>query len=171
MRKGISKLDANIRKKRIVAIVLSVAFVVGIPLTVVGAINLKSFGLTLMIIGIVFCVCGFYGTPIAWTSYGNKIQYKRTIDAITVENLRSVSEIASHINRPQKSVLKDIQTAIQNFELVGFTLDGDTIKRFERKAEESVQVSVVCPNCGGINYCNELEKSAKCAYCGRIIER
>lgn len=171
MRKDISKLDANIRKKRIVAIVLSIALVVGIPLIVVGAINLKSFGLPMMIIGIIFCVCGFYGTPIAWTSYGNKILYKRTIDAVTVENLRSVKEISSHINRPQKFVLQDLQTAIQNFELVGFTIDGDTIRRFEKKAEESVQVSVVCPNCGGINYCSELENSVKCAYCGRIIER
>lgn len=170
MENNTSKLNKNIRKRLAWSVALTVALIVGIPLTVVGAINLKSFGLPLMIIGIVFVVCGFYGSPVLWASYSEKLRYKRTVEAVTIENFRSVNAIAAHLNQSPKNVLIDIKTAINGLELVGFTLNGDEIRRVANISEDERSHSVECPNCGGINYFNDMQRSVKCDYCGRVVD-
>lgn len=170
MDKKKSKLDKNIRIIFIAALILMAALIAGIPMIVVGAQNKESFGLPVMVIGIIFCVIGFYGSPVAWTSYWGKLKYRRTVEAVTCENFRSVKDIASHLNQSAKSVSRDIATAINKFELVGFTLRGDEIIRIENLPEEKKERVVECPNCGGINSCNDLQHSIKCIYCGRVID-
>ena len=56
------------KNNTVIAILLTVGLIVGIPLIVVGAINMdenKGFA-ALLAVGIVLVVVGFYGSPVAW---------------------------------------------------------------------------------------------------------
>ena len=90
-------IEKALKKQLILAIVFSCMLVAGVPMIVFGAINMG--GLTiLMVAGIVFVVLGFYGTPLVWISYGNKVSLKRVVYAVDREHLLTVQEISAQLS-------------------------------------------------------------------------
>ena len=88
-------VNSYIRKLFILSLILSFALAGGVPMTVLGAV----FQIwPLMGIGIACIVIGFYGTPIAWTSYGGAKGLQRVVSAVVEENLYSINEIAAQLS-------------------------------------------------------------------------
>ena len=77
------KLEKKVRTFTIVGILLLIAFIAGIPMTVLGATK----GITaLLVIGIVFIVAGFYVSPIMLVQVAEKRKLKRVIMAVEKQN-------------------------------------------------------------------------------------
>ncbi len=165
MKKDINK---SIKNMFAVAMTFTFCLVGGVPMIIGGAVSGPL--IPVLAIGAFMTVVGFYGTPLAWVGVHNKKRLKRVLDDIEGENYRSISRISGHLGMPVKEVNTHVLNAINKQWLYGFTIDGDKIVRIENLKEEDIEHSIVCPNCGGINYVNDLQKATKCAYCGRIVE-
>lgn len=160
MSKNVSKIDRDIRKMLIISIVASVAFVVGIPMIIWGAMN----NMAVMGIGIAFVVFGFYGMPLLWIAYGNLRSLKRVVDAVLEENLTKNSEIASQLQIRERDVKAKIDRAIQKKYITGFIYNGSELVPNERQKQTPKIVENRCKNCGGT--LEEFEKEWRCSYCG-----
>lgn len=80
------ELALKAKKKNIaLATALTIGLIAGIPLLVVGAVNMddnKGF-VALLVIGIACVVAGFYGAPIAWTRLVTVNQELTLVKAVT----------------------------------------------------------------------------------------
>lgn len=169
MKKDIKK---DCRKLLVVSIVLSAMFVAGIPFIVLGATNLSSGGgyVFLMIVGIVFTAVGFYGTPICWVQYGEKVSLKNLYEIITVDKMYNVKELSQNLNKNEKTIANQITTLIQKRYLVGFTF----VDRQELKVSDNVSKNTKivntkkCPNCGANLTISG--NTGVCEYCNATFE-
>ena len=66
-------IKKDCKKLLIISILFSIGFVVGIPAIIFGAIYGGAM-IALMVVGIIMVVCGFYGAPILWIAYGEKVK-------------------------------------------------------------------------------------------------
>lgn len=82
-------VEKALKKQLIGGILLSCMFAGGIPMIILGAVYSV---LPVMIPGIAFTVAGFYGAPIVWVNYGNKLGLKRIVYAVEKEHLLTVPE-------------------------------------------------------------------------------
>ena len=140
--------------------------VAGVPMIVFGAINMG--GLTiLMVAGIVFVVLGFYGTPLVWVSYGNKVSLKRVVYAVDREHLLTVQEISAQLSKPEKAVRGMLDQCFQKGYLVGYVRKGDEIFLNEARAPEETLHAAVCPSCGA-KYTYKAGEQPVCPYCGSM---
>ena len=104
------KLEKKVRTFTIVGILLLIAFIAGIPMTVLGATK----GITaLLVIGIVFIVAGFYVSPIMLVQVTEKRKLKRVIMAVEKQNLYSVDDIAAGTGLNQKAVRGYLNESMQ----------------------------------------------------------
>lgn len=147
----------------ICALIISVMFVVGIVMIPVFAGRLE-----LLILGIVFTVVGFYGTPLIWIKFGNDIQVARVVDAVLEEKLLSNREISQYLQKDEKLVKSMITTAIKKKYLTGFLYDGVTLSLNEKKRQIGKKNNK-CENCCGLM--EELDDAFYCPYCGSKIKK
>ncbi len=160
-------IKKDLNNQLIFAIILSVLFVIGIPLIIFGVSSSITF---LLVLGIIFVVLGFYGTPIIWTSYANKRQQKMIIDTIIYEHILTVSELAKQLQISEKLIRQHITTAIQKKYIVGYLFDGKTLSLNEKTAPKK-KLSITktkCPHCGGT--LEPTEQGYHCPYCGAKME-
>ena len=159
-------IEKALKKQLILAIVFSCMLVAGVPMIVFGAINMG--GLTiLMVAGIVFVVLGFYGTPLVWISYGNKVSLKRVVYAVDREHLLTVQEISAQLSKPEKAVRGMLDQCFQKGYLVGYVRKGDEIFLNEARAPEETLHAAVCPSCGA-KYTYKAGEQPVCPYCGSM---
>ena len=93
------------KKLLIIACIISIMFVAGIPMIIFGATNSI---MAVMALGIAFVVIGFYGTPLVWIAYGSNRTLKRVVDAVLEENLTTNEEIASQLQMREREVKNHI---------------------------------------------------------------
>ncbi len=160
MSKNSSKINHDIRKMLIISIVASIAFVVGIPMIVLGAMN----STVLMIFGIVFVVFGFYGTPMLWISYAGLRSLKRVVDAVMEENLTTNAEIAMQLQTSERNIKAQITKAINKKYITGFIYNGEVLTPNEKQQPKKKIIENRCKNCGGT--LEELDTEWRCPYCG-----
>lgn len=160
MSKNSSKINHDIRKMLIISIVASIAFVVGIPMIVLGAMN----STVLMIFGIVFVVFGFYGTPMLWMSYAGLRSLKRVVDAVMEENLTTNAEIAMQLQTSERNIKAQITKAINKKYITGFIYNGEVLTPNEKQQPKKKIIENRCKNCGGT--LEELDTEWRCPYCG-----
>ena len=111
------KVNEWLNKLLIISIVLSVLFVGGIPMIIIGATNELWI---VMGIGIAFVAVGFYGAPVAWSVYGSARPVRRVVHAVTVEHLYTVQEIAAQLSLNEKDVRAHLDKCFNKNFLVGY---------------------------------------------------
>ena len=163
-----NKVDYDVSKMFWVALVLSVLFVIGIPLTIISA----NKGMTLpMIIGIIFLVVGFYGMPMAWVSYGAVKSLKRVVDAVMEEHLTTNREVAQQLQVTEEMAKQSITKAINKKYITGYIYDGEVLTPNEKKAPKKriVEAGNICSRCGAPMDLSE--NNMVCPYCGTKYEK
>lgn len=154
-------IRSALRKSFILAAILSVLFVGGIPAIVLGAVN----GIwAVMGIGIGATVVGFYGTPVAWVGYAEKRSLYRLVSAVVEEHIYTVQELSAQLSLSEKNVGGKLTTCFQKQYLPGFKRVGDELKLNENTALSETVHAAVCPNCGA-KYSYRGTHS-QCPYCG-----
>lgn len=157
--------NKNIKKRvqinLIIAILLAVGFVGGIPLLIISATKGFTFGL---IVGIILVVAGFYGTPMQFIHFANLKATARVIDCVLIENIYAVSEIAEHLQDNEKNIAEKITYAVNHEYLLGYKFDGTTLSaNNNKKVTRSASQSNKCPNCSGA--LERDEYGSHCPYC------
>lgn len=157
---------ADLEKRKIIAIVLSIMFVAGLPILIVGATRLHQNGgfVAMLVIGIVFVVLGFYGTPVAWVQVGAASRRANIVRAVNEEHLYTVKELAVRLNVSEKEASAALRECMQKGYLTGYLLEGDSVVLNENVALGPKEYSVECSHCGA--YVTSSGKGAKCPYCG-----
>lgn len=159
-------VEKALKKQLRGGILLSCMFAGGIPMIILGAVYSV---LPVMIPGIAFTVAGFYGAPIVWVNYGNKLGLKRIVYAVEKEHLLTVQSIASQLSKSEKSVRGLLDECFRRGYLEGYIRQGDGIALNEAKAPEEKRHAAECKYCGAkFSYQGEL---AVCPYCGAVKER
>ena len=155
---------AKTRTRRFVlAVILSVMLVAGIPMIIVGAIgpdeghgamHAARIGYKVMMgIGIVFTVFGFYGTPMGWVMFGTANSELTVVAAVRNEHLYSRTLL---VNCVRKGYLTE------------YKLEGDCLVLNENTALAPTEVHFDCPRCGAPVTCIAGEKTV-CPYCGSVL--
>ena len=132
------------KKNTALAIILTIGLVAGIPLLVVGAVNMddnKGF-VALLVIGIACVVAGFYGAPIAWTRLVTVNQELTLVKAVTEENLYTVADIAQRLSVNGKTASATLNNCIRKGYLVGYIREGDSLVLNEKIGRASCRERV-----------------------------
>ncbi len=158
-----SKINSDIIKMLVLAIILSVFFVLGIPIIIVSAI---SGSVLPLVLGILFTVFGFYGMPFAWISFGNLKNLRRVVDAVMEEHLTTNKEVAQQLQISEKVAKESITKAINKRYITGFIYDGEALKPNENSAPKKKVVLATnnCLRCGAPIEIGE--NNMRCPYCG-----
>lgn len=146
------------------ALFLSVGFVASIPAIIFGASKGMTF---LLVIGIIFAVLGFYGSPMLWVQYGALNQAKRIVYAVDEEKIYSVEEIANQLQLPVGDVKSQLITAINKNYLEGFLFDGQ--KLTANKNKSAIKMLTRCENCGAP--LKKTQDGKYCPYCHSLFEK
>lgn len=150
----------------IFSLILSVAFVAGIPAIVFGTIYKWWI---LMAVGIVCTVCGFYGCPIAWTGYGEIRSLSRMVFAIAEEHIYTVNELSQQLSLSEKEVRNRLDKCIKKRYLLGYRKEGDKIILNEGTALDKKQFAYKCPNCGASFFYTR--ENPCCPYCKSPVKQ
>ncbi len=161
-----SKIEKDIRNKLIISIVASVLLVVGIPIIIFSATS--SFWLGL-VVGIIFVVFGFYGSPMLWVSFGNLKSLQRVVDAVLEDNLTSIEDIARQLQISERTAVSYVTQAINKRYITGFIFNGVSLTPNDKTPPKKRVLQNKCNNCGGV-----LEQTSYgfyCPYCGAKFEK
>ena len=155
------KINNEVKKSFIISLIVSILFVVGIPMIPIFA----GKNWVLMALGIVFVVVGFYGMPLLWISYGGKRRTRRIVYAVEEENLYTNAEISQQLQLSEKEIHQEITKCINKGYLKGYKYDGKQliINNNQKQVKEEKLTIKKCNNCGG-----KLEKTDMgyhCPYC------
>ena len=156
------KINKNTKTILIWSVIISLMLIVGIPMIILGAIKSIWF---VLVIGIIFTVIGFYGTPIIWVYFANTKVLQRVVEIINNEHLLKVSEIAQHLQLSEQQIKMHITNAIKKNFLQGYIFDGLELK--ENKEEKNKFEKLLknkCPNCGANLI--KIDNGHRCEYCG-----
>ena len=158
-------VNSYIRKLFVLSLILSFALAGGVPMTVLGAV----FQIwPLMGIGIACIVIGFYGTPIAWTSYGGAKGWQRIVSAVVEENLYSVNEIAAQLSISETEARNKLDVCFKKKFLPGFKRSGDGVVLNGNMPAGKKEMFAECPNCGAkFTYTPE---TPRCPYCNSPVQ-
>ena len=163
------KIDINkdVKKMLIIACVITVMFIAGIPMIIFGATKGMTF---VMATGIAFTVIGFYGTPLIWIGYGSRRSLKRVVDAVVEENLTTNQEIALQLQMSERQVKEYLTKAINKKYITGYLYNGQELSANEKVAIKKNAISQKkCANCGGTLI--ENENGYICEYCGSKFDK
>ena len=153
--------DRNFRR----AIIWSVLMVIGVPMIVIGAINLTKGALWIIIFaaGILFVVGGFYGTPISWIRYADKKRLCRLAIVVSGTSDTTIDILSDTVGRSQEETRNDVRTLLRNGWLPGYTFvdQEDRVKRTDILDIHHA----VCEYCGASFEFKGTD--SKCPYCGR----
>lgn len=162
------------RRSLIAAILVSVGFVAGIPLIILGATSsgvLKALFLTL---GIALTVIGFYGAPLLWIGYGKKSRLKLVYCRVVEDGVRDISLLAQQSGQKFDAVLNDVNFLINRRYLKGYAVADNFIVKVQTQTREMTEseisgtaYSMPCPVCGAQIVVTGL--SGKCEYCGAVV--
>ena len=158
------------KKNTALAIILTIGLVAGIPLLVVGAVNMddnKGF-VALLVIGIACVVAGFYGAPIAWTRLVTVNQELTLVKAVTEENLYTVADIAQRLSVNGKTASATLNNCIRKGYLVGYIREGDSLVLNENRTLAPTAYTIDCPRCGAQVTLTKND-SPRFPYCGSVL--
>ncbi|MDD6995715.1 MAG: hypothetical protein SPH68_04190 [Candidatus Borkfalkiaceae bacterium] len=159
-------VEKALKKQLICAIAFSLMFAAGIPMIIFGAVRSAW---ALMAAGIAFAAAGFYGTPIVWINYGDKVAQRRVVYAVTKEHLLTVQDVAAQLSKTEKDVRNLLSVCFNKGYLSGYVRQGDNIALNEAKAPEERKHAAECRFCGAkFAYTGDV---AICPYCGAADER
>lgn len=150
------------------ALIWSILAVVGIPMIVFGAINLKglpALGIPLLVAGCLFTGTGFYGLPLIWISYGTKRSLEQTVRAVTLLHLETVPALAAHLNVKEAEIRSRLDTCFARGYLAGYVRNGDTVTPY--RAPEVPLHAVECPSCAA--HFSFRGETGTCPYCGTTL--
>ncbi len=150
------------RRALLWALLFVVMLVSGIPMIVFGAIKGITF---LLVLGIIFVVLGFYGTPIVFVRYANLRGLQDTLLAIIDDQIYLVKDLCMHCGKKEKNIKNDIATLLRNRCLLGCSIDENHNIVLKNKAKFIGK----CPNCNATLIQNK--EVIACPYCGYIKER
>lgn len=160
------KLNSEIRHMLIAAIVVTVLFVAGLPVLLLGtskAFAVAGVNTLFLVTGIVLLAGGFYATPILWVLYGGKRELLGFVSAIENRGLSTLEALASHTRLDADAVRAKIDLCFEKGYLDGYIRDGDTLRRPNPEGELH---SVICPACAArFEFRGE---SGKCPWCGTL---
>ena len=157
-------IKKDCKKLLIISILFSIGFVVGIPAIIFGAIYGGAM-IALMVVGIIMVVCGFYGAPILWIAYGEKVKQSSIYDMITVDGITDVKTISNSIgNANEEQVKRIIKILIEKRYLTGYKFEKDEVSTTNKKIKNHK-----CPNCGA-NLTEEYGKWV-CTYCNSTLDK
>ncbi len=159
-------INKDVRKRLIIAIVISCMLVIGIPLIIVGA----SKNMAIMGIGIAMTVIGFYGTPMIWISYGTLRTQKHVVDAVMDDHLTNMTEIATQLQLREREARDYVAKAIKKKYIVGYIFDGANLKSNQKEEPKKKIVKNICPNCGATLEAIE-NGSYRCPYCNSVFDK
>lgn len=173
MKDSNEKRDKFKRKKNKsfkLAFLFSVLLAAGIPALIFGAIYMSEYGwcLALFIGGILMTVLGFYGTPLAWVSYGNYPKMSRLISLVLSEYVYDVKELSAQMCLGEAETANLIRKCISNGYLVGFLLKDNKLVINQNIEQKREAYSVKCSFCGAALTIND--NNLVCPYCGCIIK-
>lgn len=131
-------INKDLKKMLIWAIVISVAFVVGIPILILGAVNSIW---ALLAFGIACVVIGFYGAPIIWVQYGSNRTLKRVVDAVMEEHITTNAEIAQQLQIRERDAKAFITKAINKKYITGYIYNGVELIPNEKEAPKKKNCS------------------------------
>ena len=147
----------------VASIVMSVLFVAGIPGIIIFAGKVKA----LMIVSIVVVAFGFYATPILWTTTGGLGGLKKVLVAVEEQHVYTVTELSSVLSLDKKDVTERVKKLLAGFYLEGYTFDGETLTKVDRKKKFAANDNVYkCENCGAPM--EEDGDKLVCPYCGSV---
>ena len=150
-------INKKIKSLFILSLILSVAFVAGIPSIVFGATGGMIW---LMVIGIIATVAGFYGMPISWVMYGTNISQRNIVRSIVEEQITNIDDLAGIHNKSVPVITREISTLIAKGYLKGCKIQGNEIVGIKKK---SIIARNKCPNCGSPLIIKDNKKV--CEYC------
>jgi hypothetical protein len=148
------------KKYLVVCIIVSILFVAGILMTVLGLVNSIPY---IWIPGIVFTASGFYGAPILWTMlpiYTEKISVGRNIES----GIYSFEQISKNTGIKLKEINKIVNSLINSY-LFGYSVNekNDGVLPSEKIIARAN--GIYCKFCGAkIKYDDQ-----KCNNCGALI--
>lgn len=126
-------IKKDCKKLLIISILFSIGFVVGIPAIIFGAIYGGAM-IALMVVGIIMVVCGFYGAPILWIAYGEKVKQSSIYDMITVDGITDVKTISNSIGSANEEQVKQIiKILIEKRYLTGYKFEKDEVSTTNKK--------------------------------------
>ena len=161
MKDKVVDINKDIKKLLVISIVITLLFVLGIPLLIYGATNSIW---AILGIGIAFAVIGFYGTPMIWMAYANKKALKNVVDAVMEDHLTTVGEVASQLQIRERMARDLIITGIKKKYITGYIFNGSVLSPNQKEAPKKKVSSNKCPNCGGT--LKSEENGYTCQYCG-----
>lgn len=160
-------------KRLIIALLLSIGFILGIPMIIFGFIN----GYILLgVLGIVLTVLGFYGAPISWIAYSS-MNFRITLyEQIIIDKIFSVKLLSETNNKKEKEVINEINYLISKRFLRNFIIDNNTyLIDVTDKKELNKEIfvknndikTVKCNNCGAV--LDITRGFGQCPYCGLFL--
>lgn len=159
MKKNNHGFKGAMRRMLILSLALSILLPAGIVMIVLGATNEIW---PVMIVGIVFTVAGFYGSPVSWTTFGTLASHKGVYGLITEDGVLDAEVIAATLGEKRKNVDRKLNYLLTHRYLTGYVLGADG--RLVRTEAEKPKRLIKCPNCGA----SLVEKDGDmiCPYCG-----
>lgn len=159
------KIKSRITLDLILGLILPILLVVGIVMIIVFA----KKNTILLVLGIVFVVAGFYGSPIVWLLYGSRKQDLRLLSLICDENIYSIDSLAEQVGCEKQNVLNEVRKLINQGYLIGYLLKDNNYLELNTNEKQNQKVTVVkCPSCGAKN--KVVGNSGFCEYCGEKLE-
>ena len=159
------KIKSRITLDLILGLILPILLVVGIVMIIVFA----KKNTILLVLGIVFVVAGFYGSPIVWSLYGSRKQDLRLLSLICDENIYSIDSLAEQVGCEKQNVLNEVRKLINQGYLIGYLLKDNNYLELNTNEKQNQKVTVVkCPSCGAKN--KVVGNSGFCEYCGEKLE-
>ena len=163
---NIARANKLAKKSFLIAVILSVMLVAGVPMIIVGASNSLW---VLMGVGIAFTVLGFYGCPLAWVMYGESRFRVALAGAIECEGACTVESLCSQFGKPRNKICAEIRKLIEKRCLVGYVFDGETLAYAEKNERRKSTVFVgKCPSCNAVMVYED--GKVVCPYCGYVRE-
>lgn len=158
------RLGKNTRKILIAALVVTIAFVAGIPGIVLSAV----YGIPLLLAFCIACVGGgFYGMPFLWISYGNFVSLKRLMVAVDVENIYKVEDLASHLSKTPAEIREKLKYGIHKRYITDYLLVDDALVLNENRKQRKKIAGNQCRNCGAALVMTD--NGLVCPYCGTLF--
>ena len=163
------KAEKSVKKRFYISLFLTIYFIVGIPLLVVGATRLSQGGgyVFMLVLGIIGAVVGFYGMPVAWVMYGNARTELALVSAVRNEHLYTVQELSARLASNEKQTSANLDNCIRKGYLTGYLRKGDRLYLNENTELKPTEYSVECTRCGA--YVTYTGTGAKCPYCGSAL--
>ncbi len=133
---------------------------------------------SMLAIGIVLCVLGFYGCPMLWVNYGDLKTKKSICNQISLDSIQEIDTLAEINNQQPQQMLKTINDLISKRYLTGYEIvDGKYIVPKQNRTlskneilEKNGQIeTLICPSCGA--KVEVIGTNSYCPYCNTVVKK